>query len=122
MIEFLIAKFSRPRFLTMVLAAVAAIATVLTLAMPLLATNTCQADEGGVGRAREDPPARARAPGARREGHSAAVAEAVHAADRRPVQPDQMAGQEEAVNVQSSPMPGETPNSPAGPPLPTYRL
>jgi tight adherence protein C len=39
MIELLIAKFHDPKFLTMLLAGVAAIATVLTLAMPLLSTN-----------------------------------------------------------------------------------
>jgi len=39
MIQLIIAKFHDPKFLTMALAAVAAIATVLTLAMPLLSTN-----------------------------------------------------------------------------------
>ena len=39
MIELLIAKFHDPKFLTMMLAAVAAVATVLTLAMPLLSAN-----------------------------------------------------------------------------------
>ena len=39
MIELLIAKFHDPKFLTMALAAVAAVATVLTLAMPLLSPN-----------------------------------------------------------------------------------
>ena len=39
MIELIIAKFHDPKFLTMLLAAVAAVATVLTLAMPLLSTN-----------------------------------------------------------------------------------
>ena len=39
MVELIIAKFHDPKFLTMALAAVAAIATVLTLAMPLLSTN-----------------------------------------------------------------------------------
>jgi tight adherence protein C len=39
MIQLIIAKFHDPKFLTMALAAVAAIATVLTLAMPLLSTD-----------------------------------------------------------------------------------
>jgi tight adherence protein C len=39
MIDLLIAKFHDPKFLTMVLSAVAAAATVLTLAMPLLSPN-----------------------------------------------------------------------------------
>ncbi len=39
MIELLIAKFHDPKFLTMMLAAVAAVATVLTFAMPLLSGN-----------------------------------------------------------------------------------
>ena len=39
MIDLLIAKFHDPKFLTMMLAAVAAVATVLTLAMPLLIAN-----------------------------------------------------------------------------------
>jgi len=39
MIELLIAKFHDPKFLTMALAAIAAAATVLTLAMPLLSPN-----------------------------------------------------------------------------------
>ena len=40
MLNFLIAKFQDPKFLTMALAAVAAVATVITLAMPVLFTNT----------------------------------------------------------------------------------
>ena len=40
MLNFLIAKFQDPKFLTMTLAAVAAVATVITLAMPVLFTNT----------------------------------------------------------------------------------
>ena len=40
MIELLIAKFHDPKFLTMLLAAVAGVATVLTLAMPLLSPDT----------------------------------------------------------------------------------
>jgi tight adherence protein C len=39
MVELLIAKFHDPKFLTMAFAAVAAIATVVTLAMPLLSSN-----------------------------------------------------------------------------------
>jgi tight adherence protein C len=39
MIDLVIAKLHDPKFLTMVLAAIAAAATVLTLAMPLLSTN-----------------------------------------------------------------------------------
>ena len=40
MIDLIIAKFHDPKFLTMLLASVAAMATVLTLAMPLLSSNT----------------------------------------------------------------------------------
>ena len=40
MIELIIAKFHDPKFLTMLLAAVAGVATVLTLAMPLLSPDT----------------------------------------------------------------------------------
>src|SRR5688572_11881211 len=39
MVDLLIAKFHDPKFLTMAFAAVAAMATVLTLAMPLLSSN-----------------------------------------------------------------------------------
>jgi tight adherence protein C len=39
MLDLMIDKFHDPKFLTMLLAAVAAVATVLTLAMPLLAPN-----------------------------------------------------------------------------------
>ena len=58
-----------PQVLTMLFAAIAAGATVLTLAMPLLATDYAeQADEGGRAGAREDPPARARTVGAGQQG------------------------------------------------------
>src|SRR5262249_49932038 len=40
MMDFLIEQVSNPRAIAMVFAAIAAIATVLTLAMPLLATNS----------------------------------------------------------------------------------
>jgi tight adherence protein C len=40
MVDFLIEKFGDPRFLAMVFAAIGAVATVLTLAMPLLASDT----------------------------------------------------------------------------------
>ena len=40
MLDLIIAKFHDPKFLTMALAAVAGIATVLTLAMPLLSPDT----------------------------------------------------------------------------------
>jgi tight adherence protein C len=40
MVELIIAKFHDPKFMTMMLAAIAAVATVLTLAMPLLSSNT----------------------------------------------------------------------------------
>jgi tight adherence protein C len=40
MLNFIIGKFQDPKFLTMTLAAVAAVATVITLAMPVLFTNT----------------------------------------------------------------------------------
>ncbi len=51
-----------PQFLTMMFAAIAAGATVLTLAMPLLARDMLShAHEGGGVRAREDQAARARA-------------------------------------------------------------
>jgi tight adherence protein C len=40
MLNFIIAKFQDPKFLTMALAAVAAMATVITLAMPVLFANT----------------------------------------------------------------------------------
>ena len=40
----------------------------------------------------KDPPARARAAGARRQGRAAAHAQAVHADRRRPVQPEQVGG------------------------------
>ena len=65
----------------MLFAAIAAGATVLTLAMPLLVRrHAVQAHEGGRLRAREDPAARARAAGARQQGVAAAIAESVHEA------------------------------------------
>ena len=71
--ELLIDELHDPQFIAMLFAAVAAVATVLTLAMPLLSRRHArQAHEGGRARAREDPPARARAAGARREGSHAA--------------------------------------------------
>ena len=67
----------------MMFAAIAAAATVLTLAMPLLATDHAwQADEVGGARAREDPPARARTAGAGRKGRAARIAQAIHADGR----------------------------------------
>jgi tight adherence protein C len=39
MVDLIIAKFHDPKFMTMALAAIAAVATVLTLAMPLLSSN-----------------------------------------------------------------------------------
>ena len=79
MIDLIIAKFHDQKFLTMALAAVAAIATVLTLAMPLLSTNARHPDEGRVSRAREDPATRTRTVGPRRKGkgQSAPIAQAV---------------------------------------------
>jgi tight adherence protein C len=40
MLDFLIQKLGDTRFLAMVFAAIGAVATVLTLAMPLIATDT----------------------------------------------------------------------------------
>ena len=69
MLDLLIDRMHDTKFLTMLFASVAAVATVLTLAMPLLSPDIArQAHEVGRARAREDPPARARAAGARREG------------------------------------------------------
>ena len=91
MLEIITDNITNTRVLAMVFAAVGAVATVITLAMPLLATDHArQAHEVGGARAREAAPARARAAGARREGRAAAVAEAVHAAHRRSVQPEQV--------------------------------
>ena len=55
-----------------------------------------QAHEGGRERTEQDPPARARASGARREGVAAAIAEAIHAAGGRDFQLNKWLGQEEA--------------------------
>ena len=77
MIDFLIDYLFDVKFMTMALAAVAAVATVLTLAMPLLVTDTLvETHAGGRIRAREDPAARARAAGARQQGFAAAIAQA----------------------------------------------
>ena len=90
-VEFLIEKLHDPKMMASVFAAIAAMATVITLAMPLLARNDLNTPhERRLGRAREDAPARARAARARRQGAAAPDAEAVHEAHRRPVQPQQM--------------------------------
>ena len=61
MIDFLITKMHDARFMTMLLAAIAASATAYTLIMPLLAgEGLAEAHEGGRQRARAAPAARAR--------------------------------------------------------------
>src|ERR1041384_7574848 len=115
MLEFLMLKLYDTKFLVMLLTSVAAIATVITLAMPFLSPDTLgrrmktvalegektrqrererRPHEVGRGGAREDRPARARAAVARREGQGRAppVAEAVHAAGGRAAEPDPVAG------------------------------
>ena len=73
MIEFIIEKMHDGQLMAMLLAAIAAGATVFTLVMPLLATDAArQANEVGRRRARADSPARARPAGAHREGLAAA--------------------------------------------------
>ena len=67
MIELIAENLTNTRVLAMVFAAIAAIATVLTFAMPLLAGDSLeQAHEVGRDRTRENAPARARTDGARR--------------------------------------------------------
>ena len=90
-LELLIDKLHDPKIMASVFAAIAAMATVITLAMPLLARNDLNKRmKRGLDRAREDQAARARAARARRQGAAAPVAEAIHEAHRRPVQPDEM--------------------------------
>ena len=92
MVDLIADSLTNTRVLAMVFAAIAAMATVLTFAMPLLGDRFArQAHEVGGDRARKDAPARARAAGARRKGVAAPVAEAVHAEDRRAVQSEQVA-------------------------------
>ena len=71
----LIRNCSIRQFMTMVFAAIAAVATVLTLAMPYLVTDTLDKRMKAVAlRAREDPAARARAAGAGQQSGAAAIA------------------------------------------------
>src|SRR3989442_996596 len=70
-----------------VFAAIAAMATVITLAMPLLARNDLSRRMNAVSVEREKLRQRERA---RRQGAAAYHAQAVHEARRRPVQPHQM--------------------------------
>ena len=91
MIDFLDREASDTRFLAMVFAAVGAAATVLTLAMPLLATDTLARRMKSVALEREKIRQRERERlAARREGRAAPLAEAVHADDRRAVQSEQV--------------------------------
>ena len=90
MIELLIDAINA-RTLAMVFAAIAAMATVLTLAMPLLSGDTLGARMKAVALEREKIRQRERERLARRSRRSpAAVAQAVHADDRRAIQPEQM--------------------------------
>ena len=73
-----IEQFIDAQFLTMVFAAIAAGATVLTLAMPLLARDTLSMREGCCVRAREDQATRTRASGALQQDYAAAIAQGVH--------------------------------------------
>jgi hypothetical protein len=72
-------QYIDPQFLTMLFAAIAAAATVLTLAMPLLARDTLSTRMKAVAFERErirQP--RARATDARKQGIAAAIAKSVH--------------------------------------------
>ena len=91
MLELLIDKSHQRNALTMVFAAIAAVATVLTLAMPLVFADPLDKRMKAVALEREKIRQRERERLARGEKVSAAaIAEAIHADDRRPVQSEQM--------------------------------
>ena len=80
MIDLIADNLTNTRVLAMVFAAIAAIATVITLRDAAARDRFAgQPHEVGGAGARKDAPARARAAGARREGVAAPVAQAVHA-------------------------------------------
>ena len=61
MLDLIYSKLTDPQFLLSMLVAIATMATILTVAMPLLETDTLDpAHEGGCDRARTHPRARAR--------------------------------------------------------------
>ncbi len=91
MVDLIIDKLHDTRFLAMLFAAIGAIATVLTLAMPLLATDTLERRMKSVAIEREKIRQRERERLARGEKIVAAqIRQAVHADDRRAVQPEQV--------------------------------
>ena len=87
MVDLIANSLTNTRLLAMIFAAIAAVATVLTLAMPLLATDSLARRMKSVAIEREKIRQRERERLARGEKVSLRqVAEAVHAADRRAVQ------------------------------------
>ena len=84
-------QFIDPQFLTMMFAAIAAGATVLTLAMPLLARDTLSTRMKAVAFEREKIRQRERERLAQgKQGCAAAIAESVHEDRRRELQSQQM--------------------------------
>ena len=91
MLEFLIDSLN-VKTLAMVFAAIAAVATVLTLAMPLVVADTLGKRMKAVALEREKIRARERERMAQAaaEGQSAPVGQAIHSDDRRPLQSEKM--------------------------------
>ena len=91
MVEFLIEKLHDPKFMASVLAAIAEVATAITLALPLLARDELNKRLKAVALEREKMRQRESERMARGEKVQLRQSpQAVHEAHRRPVQPDQM--------------------------------
>jgi len=89
-VEYLIQRLHDPKFVASILAAIAAMATVITLAMPLLSGDQLNRRLKSVAIEREKMRQRERERLARREGAASPDAEAVHEEHRGPLQPGQM--------------------------------